>query len=491
VSVALGALAQATAPAGSQATEVRESLALTYPEGKTITIKLMGTSRLPKANGEAKVERKKGATEIEIELDEMKPAVLFGGDFNTYILWSVSPEGYPTNLGEFVLAGNRSKLNVSTRLETFGLFVTAEPHYLVRSPSRFVVLENTRPTQQLGILKQTSQIRYRGYEGMYQFQRESLEKAPEARGEVRSELQQAQTAVRLAERAQAEKYALEKLTEARVYLRRAEEAVQGGVDRQVISNLGKTSIRTAYEAQQQAEEAAAQAAAEAERKAREAEEARLREEAQRSADEAARRRQAEEEARRQAEEAARLQAEEARRAAEEAARRQEAEAAAARAAADAERAAAEAERAAREREEARARMQQALGQVAETRDTARGLIVNLPDILFDFNKATLRSQAREVISRIAGILMVARGFRLKVEGHTDSVGSEEYNLELSGKRAQSVRDYLVSAGVSSDLIATQGLGESSPIADNSTAEGRQKNRRVEIVIEDTGEMGLP
>jgi len=474
--------------------ETREIMALTYQEGRTVSIKLQGTWRLPKANGEAKVERKKGATEIEIELDEMKPARLFGGDFNTYILWTVSPQGYVTNVGEFVLEGNRSKLNVTTPLQAFGMFVTAEPHFLVRAPSRLVVLENTRAVQNLRRPIQTSQIRYRGHEGSYELERQSLDTAPEARREVRTELHQARTALALAERAQAEQYALAEFTEARLALRKTEEATRGGVDKRELTRLGKEAVRLAYQAQHQAEETKAAE----QRRAEEAEKARLASEAaaasRRAAEEAAKR----EEAARQAEEAALRAEESARQAAEQAARREEAarraEAAAQRAAeeavlrqqaeAAAARAGAEAERATREREEARARMQRALGLVAETRESARGIIVNLPDILFDFNKATLRPQAREVISRIVGILMVTPGFRLGVEGHTDSVGSHEYNQGLSEKRAQAVKDYLVSAGIALDLITTQGFGKARPIADNSTPDGRQKNRRVEIVIED-------
>jgi outer membrane protein OmpA-like peptidoglycan-associated protein len=463
-------------------------MAVTYPEGKTVSVKVAGTSRLPRAKGEAKVERKRGATEIEIELDEMRPAMLFGGDFATYVFWTVSPEGFATNVGEFVLEGNRGKLNVTSRQQTFGMFVSAEPHYLVRTPSRFVVIENTELKSDLRTPAQTSKIRFQGGEADYKFTRETIPRELEARSEMRTELLQARKAVELAERAQAEKYALVKLTEARVSLRKADEAEKGRVDRRQVAILGKEAVRLAFEAQTEAEDARiaekkradeaerarlAADAAEAQRRA--AEEAAQRQEAARlAAEEAARR----EEENRKAQAAARLREEEAaRRAAEEAARRREAEAAAARAAD-------EANRAAREREEAKNRMAQALGQIAETRSTARGLIVNLPDILFDTGKATLRPEAREVISRIAGVLMVAQGFNLKVEGHTDSVGGDEYNLKLSEQRAGSVREYLEKAGVKPELITTEGFGKTQPLADNNTAAGRQKNRRVEIVIGD-------
>jgi outer membrane protein OmpA-like peptidoglycan-associated protein len=454
-------LAQTALPA--QSDRAGEIMALTYPEGKTVSVKFQGTTRLPEAKGEAKVERKKGTTEIEIELDEMRPAILFGGDFNTYVFWTVSPEGYVNNVGEFVLDGNRGKLNVTTRLETFGMVVTAEPHFLVQSPSRFVVLENSSK-EKLDASIQTSQIRYQAQQSEYKFQRESLPKNLEATSEMRSDVSQAKKAVELAERSQAEKYSLVKLTEARLLLRKTEEAVRGRLDKKEITNLGKETVRLAYQAQTEAE----QAQADERKRAQEAEQQRLTAEAA-------------EASRRAAEEAAKRQ-EDARRA-EEAARRAAAEVEARTEAAQ--RAQAAAARATQEREEARKRMQEALGRIAETRDSARGLIVNLPDILFDTAKSTLQPQAREVISRIAGVLMVQPGLSLKIEGHTDSQGSDEYNMTLSQHRAESVKEYLTQAGVKQEIITTQGLGETTPVADNSTADGRQKNRRVEIIIDDS------
>ncbi|MBI3952307.1 MAG: OmpA family protein [Acidobacteria bacterium] len=494
-----------------EVTATRESMALSYPEGTTISIKLQGTRRLPQATGEAKVQRKKGITEIEIELDEMKPATLFGGDYNTYVLWTVSPEGHVTNAGEFILEGNRSKLNVSTPLETFGIFVTAEPHFLVSSPSRFVVLENTRPVRDIGNPIQTSQIKYRGFDGVYNFERETLANLPETRGEVRVDLEQARTSVELAERAEAERFAREELTKARNALRKTEEAAAANADRRMVMIQGHETVRLAVAAQKLAEERAFQAALDAERQAHAEETAGLEKSIQEAQSEAERTRllaeqrelqlrmeeRARQEAVKRAAEASRRAAEEERlrRQAEEQARQAQLQAqqlAAAKSEAElaAESARGEAERNRREREEAKARMQQALSLVAETRETARGLIVNLPDILFDFNQATLRIGAREVLSKIAGILLVSRGYRLKVEGHTDNVGSDEYNQKLSEKRARSVYDYLLKSGVSADIITTAGFGETQPIAPNTTAAGRQKNRRVEIVIEDTGELKL-
>jgi len=473
---------------------IRQILALTYPEGPTIGVKLEGTSRLPGARGEAKVERKKGATEIEIELDEMKPASLFGGDYNTYVLWIVSPEGKVDNLGEFILQGNRSKLNVSTPLETFGVFVTAEPHSLVSLPSRFVVMENTRPTDEIRPLK-VSSIEYRGFDGIYNFLNESLAQAAEAKGEVRAHLEAARTAVVLAERAAAEKFAAAELTRAREALRRAEAEVASGASsgRQML--LGQEVVRLAVEAQDLAEERALEAGLKAERLARAQEigllereikesrteadrakaeakqralqaemEARVRREAQRRADEAAERAvKAEERADEMAR--AKLQADQAKREAQQ-----------------------EAAQARLEREEARANLQLALGQVAQVRESARGLIVSIPNVLFSSGQATLRPEGREILAKISGVLLIADGYSLSVEGHTDRIGGDQLNQALSEKRAQGVAAYLVEQGVPSDRIAARGFGESVPIASNETETGRQVNRRVEIVIQDKADV---
>src|SRR5512140_986093 len=249
-----------------EVTATRERLAITYPEGTTIGVKFLGTQRLPKASGEAKVERKRGTTEVEIELDEMKPASFFGGDLNTYVLWTVSPEGIAKNAGEFILRGNRSKLNVSTPLTNFGMFVTAEPHFLVTTPSRFVVLENTHPASNItGGLLGISQIRYKGFDGMYRFDRETLSTVDETKGETRSDLAQAETAVELARRAGAAQFATAELAKAREALEKARAAAGHSVDKRSVMLLGHDVVRLAVQAQTEAEERAFQAALDAER----------------------------------------------------------------------------------------------------------------------------------------------------------------------------------------------------------------------------------
>ncbi|MCI0423410.1 MAG: OmpA family protein [Acidobacteria bacterium] len=135
-----------------------------------------------------------------------------------------------------------------------------------------------------------------------------------------------------------------------------------------------------------------------------------------------------------------------------------------------------------EKRELRSRLTQQLNLILETRDSARGLIVSLSDVLFDTGRYTLRPGAREKLSKIAGIVLSHPGLKLEVEGHTDSVGGEEYNQRLSENRAAAVRDYLVQQGVQSQSIAARGFGESQPVVSNASAAGKQQNRRVELVV---------
>ncbi len=473
-----------------QARTTRKSLLVAYPQGSSVKVKLQGTMRLPGANGEAEVRRRPGATGIRIKLDRMKPAILFGGDFSTYVLWTVSPEGIAMNTGELVLDGDRSKLEVSTPLTVFGMFVTAEPHYLVKVPSRFVVLDNT----DVGLIRgrvTTSTVEYTCFDAVYRFDRETLLREPATEGTFPVDRQQAQSAVSLAERAGARKFASQELNKAYRALSAMTEAFAGGVNDQRVGFLARETVRLAVGAEELARQRGRQARIDAAlqeqqqrigrlTKARqEADAAAL--QARKEADEARKQQQELRKAKAEAERAARIAGEERlnarqimRQAQEESAklvllRRQALD---------------DADRARRDAEESRRRMQLALSRVAETRETARGFIVSLPDILFDSGRASLRPKAREVLSRVAGILLVAPECPISIEGHTDSVGSEESNHRLSEQRARSVRDYLVEAQIPAALITTKGFGESLPVARNSTPQGRQRNRRVELVIAD-------
>ncbi len=484
---------------------VRTALGVSYPEGAKIAIDFAPTERAPEAEGKAKVERERGETDIKIKLDDLKPATYFGGDYSAYVLWIASPEGHIDNAGELIVRGDEASLNVSTPLQTFGMFVTAEPHFLVSSPSEFVVLQTARPHNEVtGQMLKGSTIKYKGYDGIYAANVESLRGVPEQKGEVRTDMKQARVAVALAKRARADEFAPDRLAEAQAKLDQLINAVEGHAGDNVVMTMGHEVVRLAVDAQKTAEERAFQAALDAERKSHadeinsletsigeaktEAERAKLlaeqrqmkiemeqsardqamaeaREAAERAAKEAHMRQVAEAEARLAEQRAMRLQGEKS--AAEEAALA----------------AKREAEQALAEREEARQRMRAALETVVETRETARGVIVNLPDILFDFDKAALRPEARETLSRVCGIFLIVQGYDLSVEGHTDSVGSDEYNQKLSEQRAGSVKNYLDSCELKKQITA-KGFGETQPIASNDTNDGRQKNRRVEIVIQE-------
>lgn len=474
-STAFAARAQQNAPPPQQpgaqraAPHTEHTLALTFPPGDTISVKLRGTERLPNGNGEAKVERKRGTTEIEMELDDMRPASHFGGDLNTYVFWSISPEGVANNLAEIVLDGNRGKLNVSTRMETFGLIVTAEPHFMVRQPSRYIVLRMMRPTKKLKTPLKTAVVTYPENAGVYRVDRDSLADAPKMKVRT-TPLAQAQTAVRLASEARAAELASKEFTEANFALRKAEEAASGDVDKSELLQMSQEVVRLAYGAQLAAESRGAELA-------RRADAARAQEEAARI-----------EEARWRAEEQRQREEEERKRAQDEQ-RRAEAEAARAALLAEQQRAQAEVEKARRaaeaalqEREALRAQLLEQFNRVLPTRDTERGLVVNMSDVLFDVGKADLRSGAREALARLAGIVVNYPGLQLSVEGHTDSTGTEEFNLRLSEQRAESVRRYLAQGGVDPEAISVVAYGEATPVADNSTAAGRQQNRRVEIVV---------
>jgi len=484
VNLAPVAAQQAVAVEGDTASR-RESLAATYPERTTAKVTFKGTERLPLAEGAATVRRRRGVTEIEIRLAKLKPALLFGGDFNTYVLWTVSPEGVAVNTGELIQRGHKSRLDATTPLSTFGMFVTAEPHFLVDEPSSFVVLENASASLLRGNMMQTSRVRYRGFEGRYNFFKESLANEELAEGDFRVERQQATTALDLAERAAAGRWAPEQLKRAREGVLAALEAYGPDMDEQLFEVMARTAIRLSFEAHR----AALQNKARAEEQAQLDELASLRvakaeaeAAAAKAGEEAARARRDRQEAleaKAEAEEATRLAQIQQRRARDMMERAQ----------AESQKLAALKAEAERYAGAARSRLEGALSKVVETKETARGVIINLPDILFASGRSTLRSAAREVLSRVAGILLVTPAIQLSVEGHTDSTGGENLNQQLSEKRAISVADYLAESGVAADIITTHGFGETQPMADNDSAAGRQKNRRVEIVIVSTSEDG--
>ena len=459
--------------------------------GGATTVDFRGTDLMPEVSGHAKVDGKVGRLAISAELTHLRPANTFGGQFLTYVLWAITPEGRPVNLGEVLPdETGKNKINVTTDLQAFGLIVTAEPYYSVTHPSNEVVAENILRQETKGF-EEPIDTKFDVLEGSQYTIDVPAEQLPSTQSDPRVplDLLEARNAVAIAKAAGAQQYAADSLAKAEEMLDRAEDYLR--------RKQGRTPIGTAARgATQMAEDARILTLRRIEKEHLDAE-ARARQEAQekaeadaRAAQEQAAQAQAQsgEDARRRAE-AERAQADAQRLQADALARQQQAQAEADAARLAAEAAARQSEEAERQRQEAvrqkeemRARLLAQLNQVLQTRDTARGLIVSMPDVLFDFNKYTLKPEARERLARISGIVLAYPDLRLQIEGYTDAIGSDEYNQTLSEKRAEAVRDYLVSSGVSMNNVAGQGLGKADPVADNSTAAGRKLNRRVEMIV---------
>jgi outer membrane protein OmpA-like peptidoglycan-associated protein len=571
----------------------RTAKAISYQHRSGATkIDFSGTTLMPNAHGEAKVESKKGYIEIEVEFRNMTAATQFGGEYLTYVLWAITPEGRTSNLGEILRGGGVSssgKLDVTTELQVFGLIVTAEPYFAVSRPSDVVVMENVVRPDTVGKIELIDAK----YELLQRGQYEHLANVLDLKVNSKTplELYEARNAVNIARKSGADRYATETFLKAESNLKQSEayrarnagskpvtmtarQAVQIAEDSRAIAvkrqdddllaaerQAGADREARAADATARAERAtvsaqtaAAEAQSDAARTMREAANARL--SAQSEADrlkrendakttaalaEAARltqqndilasnaqgeadRLKRENDANTAAalDEAARLRqqndllASNAQGESDRLKRENNANTAAAQAEAarlkqqndllasnaqgesdrlrrenDAQRMAAQAEldRTAREKgqletdkAELRAQLLLQFNTILQTRDTARGLIVNMSDVLFDTAKFTLRPEAREKLAKVAGIVSGHPGLRLDVEGHTDSVGGDDYNQKLSEDRGGSVRDYLVSQGMVATSVSSKGFGKTQPVASNETASGRQQNRRVELVI---------
>ena len=495
-------LAHAQQTAGTTSKVFRTTKAVNYRRaGGSTKIDFQGTELMPQASGDAIVHNKGNRIEIEAKFEGLDDATKFGLEYLTFVLWAVSPQGRALNLGEVVLKSGASQVKAITDMQTFGMFVTAEPYFAVTQPGNTVVLENVFGPATLGKVENIDASYELLGRGIYSSSNTKIENA--IFGIDRKtplELFEARNAVRIAQIALADKYAASTLSKAQQQLRNAEEVYGRKHDRKSVESAARETVETAEEARvmavkQKAEEDA-QAKIAADKKAAELREAQAR------ADAAAegRRRQDADQARLQAE-AAKADAErmkqEAENAAAEAARQKQ-EADQARAAALQQQQAAQAQQRAAEAEAAKARQAAAqaeaekaqlraqllaqLNSILQTRDSARGLIVNMSDVLFDTGSYTLKPGAREKLAKISGIVLAHPGLSLQIEGHTDSVGSDEFNQQLSERRADSVREFLAEQGVPASSITARGFGKTQPVASNDTPEGRQRNRRVELVV---------
>ena len=482
-----------------------------------------GTDLMPSANGVAEINSKRGSIAIEAEFGNLQKPTTFGNEYLTYVLWAISPEGRAVNLGEVLLGGNhRSKLNVTTDLQAFALIVTAEPYYAVRQPSNVVVLENVIREDTKG----TSETVNAKYELMerggyiptgYKFDPVVLHT------NLPLEFFEARNALRIAQSEGAEQYAPDSYRHAVQLMDSADaHAISRHIDRKPLIAVSREAVQTAEDAREIA--------------VKKMDDVRLASERQDSADAQARtQEQADDATRRkdQAEsdtakaQAAKAQAESDTVNAQAASARAQSDAAQARkdtadaqaatakaqsdmansqassatalsaAQADADRSRADtltaqqaAQQADADKAVMRTKLSEQLNSILQTRDSARGLIVSMSDVLFDTGRYSLKPGAREKLAKVAGILLSYPGLNVEVGGYTDNVGGDAMNQTLSENRANSVRDYLVQEGVATTSVSARGFGNTLPVSSNDNSAGRQQNRRVELLV--SGEaIGVP
>jgi outer membrane protein OmpA-like peptidoglycan-associated protein len=508
--------------------------------GRSTKLDFAGTDLMLSAKGEAEVKSKRGSIAIEAEFSDLDKPTSFGSEYLTYVLWAISPEGRPVNLGEVLVGDNsRSKLKVTTTLQAFALIVTAEPYYAVQQPSNVVVLENAVRPDTRGTTEEVHAKFELMERGGYLPTGYKIDPIVLNAG-LPLEFYEARNAMRIAKSEGAEQYADESYGHAFKLMDKADqyaidkhhqnkqliaisrEVVQTAEDARTIAVKRMDEARN-HEERRQSDNALADSqaqTADATRRSErsdanaanaqsdaaiannrtqqsEADNANLR--AQRdservaSADAQSQTQAQIEAAGRQRDKAvadqASAQLETSRAQADSAQTRLDmaaSQASSARAVSEAQEDTAKAnlraQQADSDKAEMRARLSAQLNLILQTRDSARGLIVNMSDVLFDTGKYSLKAGAREKLAKVAGILLAYPGINVQVAGYTDNVGSEDMNQTLSEHRAGSVRDYLVESGVNSNSVTARGYGNSEPVATNENPTGRQQNRRVELVV---------
>ena len=481
-----------------------------------------GTDLMPSANGVAEVNSRRGSIVIKAEFGDLQRPTTFGNEYLTYVLWAISPEGRPVNLGEVLVGDNhRSKLEVTTDLQAFALIVTAEPYYAVRQPSNAVILENVVREDTKG----TTEAVNAKYELMerggylptgYKFDPVVIN------ANLPLEFFEARNALRIAQSEGAEQYAGSSYRHAVELMDHADEyAIRKHIDRKPLIAVSREAVQTAEDArgiavkkmdevrlanerqdsadrqarsQDQADNAMRQkreaeadtmraqaATAQAETDMTNARAARAQAESD-AANAQAAKAQAEADAANARNDATDAQAATARANADAAVNQASSASALSAAQADADRSRAAAQQADADKAAMRTKLAEQLNSILQTRETARGLIVSMSDVLFDTGKYSLKPGAREKLAKVAGILLSYPGLNIEVGGYTDNVGGDSMNQTLSENRASSVRDYLVQQGVASGAVSSKGFGNTMPVASNDNSAGRQQNRRVELLV---------
>lgn len=528
----------------------RSTKAIDYRQGSKSEIPLKGTDLTSQVSGKAEVETKSGTTQIKAELEHLKPANSFGLEYLTYVLWAISPEGVPANLGELIVDDGKARVRASTPMQAFALVVTAEPYFAVSQPSEQVVAQNEPGSNTQGWEREVN-VNYQALPAaQYSSHVTPIEDPVYGIDQhVPLSLREARNAVRIAKEAHAGEYAASSLQHAQELLSQADDYYKRKQDSKAIATVAREAVQaaeaarvTALKAEQQAKldqerqsaiQAAAKAQSEAEAQARQAQQAdgarqaaeQQASQAQAAAQQAAAAAQAaQQQLQQQVNSGQQVQADQqaaAQRAQTEAEQARQEAATAQQRAQDQERLAREAQaqlqqqqaaaqqtqqqlqqeqaahlqaqqqlqqsqqqaqQAQAEKEQVRQRLLGQLNQVLQTKDSARGLIVNMPDVLFNLNSANLKPDARERLAKVAGILIAYPDLKVEVDGYTDNTGAAEYNQQLSQQRADTVRGYLVQQGVPDGAVQAKGFGPNDPIASNESPEGRRQNRRVSMVV---------
>ncbi len=480
----------------------RKTVAITYPLDETVTVKFRGTTLLPRLKGEAKVKRAgRRGTRVELSVEDLPRASELGGIYTTYVLWAISPDGHVDNLGEIKRGGSvfvDSKIDVTTPLQTFALIMTAEPHFLMKVPSRMVVMENLPPQKPNGSQVETVDVRYIGNSSDYFRTAKVPEIADADYRQTPVSLLGARQAISLAKYAGASSDAPNELQTAEDHLEAAEKAWRLNQPAAEVD----LEARKATSAGQHAEEvAAARKAARLNR-----EEIRRRDEAVRTAEESAdasqrevaRLRAALDKETRARELAERdsgtandqlreKRVENAQLRDEIATLRAESDAAKLKLARlegekQAETARVEAERRATEKRAAEANLKETLAKYGSLKETATGFRLVLPETIWTNTRtATLSAASSAKLEPLAALLASNPDYQILIEAYTDSKGNEVALQQLTQERARVLSDRFQTAGVDPMRIQANGMGASNPLAPNTVA-GQRKNRRVEITF---------
>jgi outer membrane protein OmpA-like peptidoglycan-associated protein len=453
---------------------------LRFGETRTVKFKMFPTRRVPGAEMKGEVKFEEGQSRIKLQYKDMKPAVLFGGEITCYVLWAVNRDGVTYNLGElWVRPGEEDdELEFSTGLRNYALLVTAEPYYQVMRPSELVLFWNDSKADPPVT---ADPLQFDAFTPAPETVMEDLGSV-QYDGDKPLDLLQAERVYEAAEALDASSYSPDLFNQANIALQQAthmfERSREAGAQRYarrsvaasndaISLTLRKIEIEQleAQIAQRQSEMAELEnRAAKAESRASEAEQqiVQMMSEKQQAA---------EQNLARASQELAALQNE-----------KTDLETVMSSLRREQEELRSSMQELQQEKTSLQGRLQAALSEVADTRESARGFVVNLPDILFDVGKATLQEEAKYALAKLAGILLIMQDLNLRIEGHTDSTGSPSFNLRLSERRADAVFDFLAGQGIETIRMKTAGYGMDRPIADNTTAAGRSQNRRVEIVI---------